>query len=303
MQTLITGATGYIGSHLAHYLVVRGWTVHAVVRGTGNRTRLPAGTIAHVHDGSTAGMVNIVAAAEPDVVFHLAGLPRARYALDDLDAMIAANLSFGVQLLEGMAQSGRSNLIESGTYWEFDGVGRYFPNSLYAASKHAFRTLTVYYARRYRLRTITLILYDVYGPNDWRDKFLSQLVRALATNTPLAASPGEQLLDCVHVDDVVRAFAIAAERLTGFPQMTASETFHLDSGRRLKLRELAELIAGLANRPLQMRWGELPYPPLQIMEPLDNGPRLPGWEPQVPLEKGLASLFYDACGAAGGAAL
>lgn len=300
-RALVTGATGYIGSKLAGHLVATGWTVHTVVRPASERGRLPREAVCHVHDGTAAAMVRLVAEAAPDVVFHLASLPLAAYPIDDLDPMIAANVGFGAQLLEAMAQSGCRNLVEAGTYWEYDVGGRYCPNSLYAASKHAFRALVFYYARRHGIGAITLVLYDVYGPGDWRGKFLSQLARGLAEGAPLAATPGEQFLDCVHVDDVVRGFVVAADLFERTDIATPCGIYRLDSGRRVTLRGLAELFARIADQPLQVHWGERPYPPLQIMDPLRAGPRLPGWEPRVSLEQGLAALRDEIFAAAGAA--
>lgn len=301
-RALITGATGYVGSMLTRHLVTEGWSVHAVIRPAGQRARLPAETVCHVHDGTAAAMVRLVTVAAPDVVFHLASLPLAAYAIDDLDPIIAANVGFGAQLLEAMALGGCRNLVEAGTYWEYDTAGNYYPNSLYAASKHGFRALISYYARRHGIRAITLVLYDVYGPGDWRGKFLSQLARKLVDGAPLAATPGEQLLDCVHVDDVVRGFVIAAQLLERTDITALSSIYRLDTGQRVTLRGLAELFARLAGRPLEVRWGERPYPPLQIMDPLRTGPRLPGWEPRIALEQGLASLRDEMFGVAAGAA-
>ncbi len=204
--------------------------------------------------------------------------------------------------LEAMALCGCRNLVEAGTYSEYDAAGHYCPDSLYAASKRGFRAITSYYARRHGLRVITLVLFDIYGPGDWRGKFLSRLARALAKGALLAATPGDQLLDCIHIDDVVRGFVIAADLFDRTDVAASGLVYRLDTGRRVTLRELAELFARLANRPLQVRWGERPYPALQIMDPLRSGPRLPGWEPRVSLEQGLASLRDEIFGVTAGAA-
>lgn len=70
-----------------------------------------------------------------------------------------------------------------------------------------------YYIEASGLRVITLKLFDTYGPDDPRPKLMNLIQRMAMDNQPLAMSPGEQQIDLVHVEDVVRAFMVASERL------------------------------------------------------------------------------------------
>src|SRR5688572_14565536 len=73
-RALVTGASGFVGSHLLRHLTDAGWDVHAVLRSGSLRERLGGLATVHAHDGTTESLVDVVGAAAPDVVFHLASL-------------------------------------------------------------------------------------------------------------------------------------------------------------------------------------------------------------------------------------
>ena len=178
-RALVTGATGYIGGHLARHLAAHGWEVHALVRPSSAGGGLAAaGARVHEHDGTTERMAEIVGAAAPDVVFHLASLFMAEHRTADVTGLVEANLLLGTQLAEGMRLHGRTRLVNTGTVWQHYGDAEYDPTSLYAATKQAYVTLLKYYVEAAGLRVTTLELFDSYGPADPRPKLMGALTRA-----------------------------------------------------------------------------------------------------------------------------
>ena len=195
-SVLVTGATGFVGAHLTRRLVADGWDVHLVVGPGSDLARLgPAAdrVRAHVHDGTTEGLIALVGAAGPDPVIHLASLFLAQHAPADVAGLVASNVLFGTQLVEAMAQHGVTRLLNTGTSWQQyenrDGA----PVNLNAATKEAFEAVLAYYVEAQGLRVLTLKLFDTYGPDDPRPKLLTLLRRTAASQQPLAMSPGEQL--------------------------------------------------------------------------------------------------------------
>jgi len=288
---LVTGATGFVGSYLARRLVREGWQVHILSR---TDSRVPDAeefehVTNHIHDGSTEGMVRCVAQAKPDVVFHLASLFLSQHATQDIDALIQSNVLFGNQLLEAMKVNEVSCLINTGTSWQHYDNEDYNPVCLYAATKQAFEALLEYYTQACGIKAITLKLFDTYGPDDPRPKLFHLLNKAATSGEPLDMSAGEQRIDLVHIDDVVGAYLIAAQRLFegNVPQ---HETYAVSSGHPLPLKELVQLYTEVTQQAVHVNWGARPYRFREVMVPW-RGCSIPGWSPKVCVRDGLSGLI------------
>lgn len=285
MRALLTGATGFIGSHLARRLIARGDIVHALVRPDSDIAALDPAIGIHRSDGAIGSLCDSLAHVAPDVVFHLASRFQDRHKPDDVAELIQSNIGFGAALAEAMLHADCRRLINTGTAWQhFDGAG-YAPVCLYAATKQAFEDVLRYYVDVGGLHVITLKLFDTYGPGDRRAKLLSRFARMARDGDTLDMSPGEQRVDLVHVDDVADAFVIAAERLLA--GQTGMANYAVSSGAPIGLRDLAGAFEIATGQTLSINWGGRPYRPREIMQPWSGGASLPGWSPRIALNDGL----------------
>jgi len=275
---------------LARHLSSSGWDVHAVVRPGSSVQGLPG--IPHVYDGTTERMVEIVGASRPDVVFHLASLFVSEHDADRIEPLVRSNLLFGLQLAEGMRVHGRTSLVNTGTAWQHYRGEDYNPVNLYAATKQAYLDLLRFYRESAGLRVVTLELYESYGPRDPRPKLMNVLVRAAREGGRVALTDGPQRLDFVHVRDIARAYACAAERLLA-GEGAASEHWAVRTDRPRALRELVALVDRAAGMPIEADWGARSYRAREVMEPPER-PILPGWRPEVKLEAGVRELLAGA---------
>jgi len=105
-------------------------------------------------------------------------------------------------------------------------------------------------------------------------------------------SPGDQLMDLVHVDDVVRAFIVAAERLLD-GKVKKHDIYAVSSGAPLRLRDVVELYQQATGGQVLVVWGERPYRRREVMVPWSKGKRLPGWSPNIGLREGFRDLFKE----------
>lgn len=288
---LVTGATGFVGSHLARRLVRDGWQVHILSRSGSRVPDVSEFNLAtnHVHDGSTEGMVRCVAQAKPHVVFHLASLFLSQHATKDVEQLIASNVLFGNQLLEAMKVNEVTRIINTGTSWQHYNNEDYNPVCLYAATKQAFEAILEYYIQACGIKAITLKLFDTYGQDDPRPKLFYLLNKAAASGQALDMSAGEQLIDLVHIDDVTEAYVIAAQRLLG-GQVPQHEIYAISSGQPLPLKDLVQTYAEVTKKNVMVNWGARPYRYREVMGPWNRGKKIEGWSSKTALEEGIRAI-------------
>lgn len=297
-RAVVTGASGFVGRHLVRRLLEDGWVVVAPI--------LPELTDAMPNrlkdaewpllDGVADTVMRIMSDARPDVVIHLASLFRAEHGADDVDPLVASNVLFGTQVLEGMTAAGCRSLVNIGTSWQHYRDAEYDPVCLYAATKQALIDIARYYVSARHLKVITLELFDTYGPWDDRPKLVPMLLEAVRRDSALCMSPGEQLLDLLYVDDVVAAILGAVGRVTAPHRDSAGslESFAVGANERVTLRRFVELFEGVAGRSVRVRWGCRPYRTREVMVPWAGGTRLPGWSPEITLAEGLRRTIASA---------
>ena len=291
-KVLVTGATGFIGSCLCQRLLKESCDVHIVVRPNSNLAILDTiidSVRVHIHDGSVMGMDRIVADVSPVVVIHLASLFITQHKPEDVERLIQSNILFGNQLLEAISRQGVPYLINTGTSWQNYQNNPYDPVNLYAASKQAFESIIQYYVAACGLSVITLRLFDTYGSGDTRPKLLNLLSRS-NPGEKIGLSPGDQLLDILHVDDVVNAYIVAAKRFFRNPERRM-ETFDVRSNLNISLKDLVFMLEKVLRRQLLVEFGKRPYRKREVMVPPNYWPVLPGWKPKIAIEDGINRVF------------
>lgn len=290
-KVIVSGGNGFIGSSLILCLIAKGIEVHAIVNE--NHQRLDAilpGDCIHVLRDGIGSVVEIVTHVVPDAIFHLAAVYTEPVSARSVLRMIDGNLALGACLVFAATQcSPQPVFINTGTYWQFDPNSTYSPNTLYAATKHAFQDILLFYRERRAVRSVSLVLYDTFGENDTRSKIWHRVTNAIPGET-LRLSPGDQTIHLIHIDDTVSAFFQAAELLQEHSAM--EPLYSLSSPAPFKLRTLVEELNAKGNLNLDLHWGELPYWEGQVLVPW-VGKTLPGWYPKVEILPALLRMAAE----------
>lgn len=293
MKVLVTGATGFVGSHLCKRLVGDGWEVHAIARATSDFSQIEDikdNIRFHIHDDTMENMNSIVAECKPEIVFHLASIFISEHKPEDIIPLLQSNIFFGTQLVEAMTGHDVLNLINTGTSWQHYENSDYNPVNLYAATKQAFEDILKYYSDANNLRVITLELSDTYGPYDPRPKLVNLLRGIAKAGNTLKMSPGDQYIDLVYIDDVVDAFLCAAKLIQKVTDKQM-ESFAASSGRPIRLKEFVNIFEQVFGGKLNIEWGKRPYRKREVMKLWNRGKPLPGWKAKVELQDGLRNIF------------
>jgi nucleoside-diphosphate-sugar epimerase len=286
MNILITGATGFIGSHLLPKL--SRYTLKVVVR-----------KYSDIIDKNMQILLNKdlehfrceIERFSPEVVIHLASCMIKNDDFSSIENIIESNIIFTTVLLKSLRNTPVKYFINTGTFAEYylnDGILN--PAYLYSASKNAARYIIKYFKNLMGFKAINIIPYTVYGKKSREKKIIDYIFDSLNSDIPVEMTQGEQVLDFVHVDDVTDFYADCVENRE---RLSDETDYHLGTGVGTSIRELVKLIENKTNKKANILWGKRPYRDLDIMKsiaPLENIKKL-GWFPRISLEAGLEISF------------
>ncbi|WP_327088034.1 NAD-dependent epimerase/dehydratase family protein [Nonomuraea sp. NBC_01738] len=284
-RALVTGATGFIGSHLTRRLEQLGADVHAVSRSEQEPLRTVAWHQCDLRDAdATSALVGSLA---PDLIFHLASEVTGNRDVGMVRATLDANLGAAVNLLTAAVGTG-TRLVFAGSVEE-PRDDRTVPHSPYAAAKYAATAYAQLFHRLWGVPVTVLRIAMAYGPGQ-RDT--AKLVPHVATELLQGRAPrlasGTRLIDWVYIDDVIEAFVRAAEndRATG-------GMYDIGGGVGLSIKDTVDLMGRLAGSTVAPEYGALPdrqADRAHIADLAPTGAKL-GWQPRTALEDGLKNTL------------
>jgi len=293
-RALLTGATGFIGAHLARRLADAGHELHLLVKPGSDRWRLDGLAGSLVHEAPAGAEADLVREIGPEWVFNLAA-HGAYPSQQDVAQMWRTNVKLTVDLARAALESGASAFVQAGSSSEYgfrqeppaeDAAPA--PNSDYAVTKAAASLYCGYAGRQLGLPAVVLRLYSVYGPWEEPSRLVPTLLRrGIDGELPQLVDPATAR-DFVYVDDVADAFIAAAEQAPQHP----GAVYNVGSGIQTTVGELVDRTRRLLSVRAEPHWGSMPArgwdtsswvsDPRRIREEL-------GWVATTTLDEGLAA--------------
>ena len=292
-KVLLTGANGFVGSHVLDHFIGLGWDVVITLRERSDCWRIESrlSNVKAVNLDEVA-IEKIFITHEIDCVVHLATLYRKHNDLEELESLIESNVVFPHALVAAAQKAGVRAFINTGTFFEYaqsngilkESAGRK-PVNNYAATKIAFsKQLEKYKAH---MCIVELVLFSPYGPAD-NDKLIPYVVKNLLEHQSPKLQQGNNQIDLVYVADIAKAFEKAVsyvvENDPGF------ERLNIASGKSVSIKEVGLLLQDALNSSVECEFGEVDRP-VRFEADISKARSFLDWEPAISLEQGLVNTI------------
>lgn len=295
---VVTGATGFVGTHVLSQLQLANATIVRVVE-RGRSSRRPdfdAGLVETVLFDGPEQMVDAVRMAKPDYVVHLHATVTTERSGAAVRSTLETNLLPSLDLMTACVEMQVKRLILLGSGEEFgpdsgpfDEATAADPVSPYGASKAAITSYARMFHSAFQLPVVVLRPSVVYGPFQTPRMLIPQVMQALLEGREIAVTEGRQTRDFIHVKDVADGIfcALVAEGVNG-------RSLNLASGEVVTVRECLARIERISGRTGLIRYGALPYKKGEIFS---YEPKVEGsfsaldWRPAISLDQGLVGTW------------
>ncbi len=298
---LVTGATGFVGSHLVRRLLHDGCEVHAVCRETSDFHRIPdLERRLHKHVVPLSDFDRLRAtlkSVQPERIFHLAAATVVAGATGSVAELIEVNLLGTVNLIDAAECVPYRGLVTTGDSFEYTASRLPLrenqhcrPDSVHGISKLGATLYAQSVARERRRPILTLRLFSTYGPGDNPRRLVPRVVEGALDGSQIRLSRREIERDWVYVDDVVNLYVEAAERAAEL----RGGVFNAGSGKGTPIGEIVDMILAIVGSAANPEWGVFAAPAHDATPWVADMERTFGalaWRPAVSFDEGLRATI------------
>jgi nucleoside-diphosphate-sugar epimerase len=307
-NVLVTGANGFIGSHLVKRMVLEGANVTIIVRESADLWRI-VDQLSDIHvikgDLKDDELVSkTVTTAMPHYVFHLAAYGVDFRQQDYIEAA-KSNILGTINLLNAIRKiGGCSKFLYAGTSMQYGNKEgliteemKLEPANIYGSTKASATLIAHQIAAENNIGIITLIPFGVFGENEGSHKFFPHIILSILDQKDVDLTKCEQYRDYCYIENIVDGFLLAA-----LDTKHTNDIFNIGSGKINQLKYYVDLIFKYINTSCKPNYGAIEYRKNDLWRPQPDVSKLMeglGWQPRISLEDGLQrtidwySVHYD----------
>ncbi len=298
-KILITGATGFIGSNLAHAFLERGHEIHALVRASHKPWRLRSiASEILFHEVSLKdeeSMVSVIKSVRPDWIFHTA-VHGAYSSQTNLKEMVDTNIVGTMNLVQAALHTDFEAFINTGSSSEYGYKDHapnekewIEPNSHYAVTKACATQFCRFTAQKEKRPMYTVRLYSAYGPYEEPTRLMPTLItKGLTGQLPPLVGPTISR-DYIYIDDIIAAYETVARS----QQQETGAAYNVGTGKQTSLKKLVSIVRERMNIPQKPVWGSMPNRQWDTSYWVADNSAIKrlGWKPQFSVDQGLQAMI------------
>ncbi len=258
---LVTGAAGFIGTQIVKELVLRGYTVYALIEKNDQRGRAKLNAISSsIEIVEELGNGNEYNSFE--IIYHTATVG-IRPEFDNINLICDVNIKMSCNLVDFAKNNYSGLLVNFGSCFEYGDHGDVLltedmdckPESLYAISKVASTSLVMAYAKQKGVNLITVRPFGVFGEGEGAARLAPSIISSLHKGQQIDTTAGQQIRDFVNVKDVSRAIIGLSEA-----KYQPYEIYNICSSNPVKVRDfIGEIVTVCGFDKNLVNFGALPY--------------------------------------------
>ena len=295
-KVLITGASGFIGSHLTCLLLECGAEISIIVRYNSFEHNIRLGSLWDKVDIIEADIRNIdslypLRSKRFDFIFHLAAYNHVGNSFFHVGEALETNNNGTANLLESVKDYGKFIYISTSEVYGKQECVPFIedmyphPNSPYSVGKYAGELYSLMKQRQANNPIVVIRPFNAFGPYQSTRAVIPELIVKALRGKVIATTEGKQTREFNFVTDLAEGMLLAA-----LSDKVVGEIVNLGTGKDIAIRDIVSLIHKKTKSKSELRIGELPTRPNEIWKmraDAAKAQKLLGWKPNVSFEEGL----------------